>query len=207
MRALACIQQAHSNGDTLAAPGVVGALQFVEVLLDSVNVSWAAPEQPNGVVRMYRVHYRTHRTAASADPAATRTVDVKEHTTKRWFQARRSISTAVTPYDIYNPSYLQATQLDMNARYEFSVSAETAVGAGPPRTATVLVGPSQSAPRPPTALRLRVADTSVALEWTNAANDDRQPINGYIIQVRTQCLCRPLSPRRELIAGAPRGQQ
>jgi hypothetical protein len=36
-----------------------GRLAFHSILLDSVNVSWSAPRQPNGHIRCYLVRYRT----------------------------------------------------------------------------------------------------------------------------------------------------
>ncbi|VDP48490.1 unnamed protein product, partial [Soboliphyme baturini] len=42
-------------------PGPVGSLTFSDISVDSVNVSWMAPAEPNGKILGYRVTYRTGR--------------------------------------------------------------------------------------------------------------------------------------------------
>lgn len=41
-------------------PGTVGRLTFSDILLDSVNVSWTPPDEPNGIIQAYIVNYKTY---------------------------------------------------------------------------------------------------------------------------------------------------
>ena len=70
---------------------MVGVLNFNDKLLDSVNVSWTPPAEPNGVIRAYRVHYRTIKTSGGALINASRVVDVKEQTSNTWFQVSHKV--------------------------------------------------------------------------------------------------------------------
>lgn len=45
-------------------PGPVKNLKFTDILLDSVNVSWEPPQQPNGRIQGYIVNYRTYKLKA-----------------------------------------------------------------------------------------------------------------------------------------------
>lgn len=42
-------------------PGPVSGLIFSDILLDSVNVSWAPPNEPNGKIIGYLINYRTNK--------------------------------------------------------------------------------------------------------------------------------------------------
>ena len=41
----------------LSVPGQPGELQFAALSMTSLNVSWAAPSQPNGIIENYTVSY------------------------------------------------------------------------------------------------------------------------------------------------------
>lgn len=50
------------NAQTLPdRPGPVGPLVFNDILVDSVNVSWTPPSEPNGVILGYLVTYKTYK--------------------------------------------------------------------------------------------------------------------------------------------------
>lgn len=42
-------------------PGPVGNLVFLDIQLDSVNVSWTAPAEPNGIIIGYVITYKTYK--------------------------------------------------------------------------------------------------------------------------------------------------
>lgn len=42
-------------------PGPVSNLTFTDILLDSINVSWLPPKQPNGKLLGYIINYRTYK--------------------------------------------------------------------------------------------------------------------------------------------------
>ena len=39
-------------------PGAPGSLNFTNIMLRSLNVSWAPPEEPNGIITHYQITYR-----------------------------------------------------------------------------------------------------------------------------------------------------
>lgn len=43
----------------LPGPGVPGPLDFSDITMNSLNVSWSPPEEPNGVITGYLVNYET----------------------------------------------------------------------------------------------------------------------------------------------------
>ena len=42
-------------------PGPVSELVFTDILLDSVNVTWHPPTEPNGKIVGYLINYRTYK--------------------------------------------------------------------------------------------------------------------------------------------------
>jgi protein sidekick len=105
-----CFQQ-RTIEDT---PGPVGSLTFQDILLDSVNVSWAPPQQPNGIILNYVVNYRTYK----LDEEFRKEVQEKSRL-----------------------NYLLAGNLEENVTYFFNVRAETSAGLGiVPMTGNVTTG-------------------------------------------------------------------
>lgn len=58
-------------------------MQFSDILLDSVNVSWTEPLQSNGKITGYLVTYRTYKM-----PEEFRK-EIQEKTTTNWLLANR----------------------------------------------------------------------------------------------------------------------
>uniref|UniRef100_A0A158Q594 Down syndrome cell adhesion molecule-like protein Dscam2 n=1 Tax=Dracunculus medinensis TaxID=318479 RepID=A0A158Q594_DRAME len=102
-------------------PGPVSNLTFTDILLDSINVSWLPPKQPNGKLLGYIINYRTYKQ--------------KEELRKEVREKTR-----------YN-SFL-ATNLEENVVYFFSVKAETSVGSGEEVIANVTTGSPDSPSKP-----------------------------------------------------------
>ncbi len=137
-------------------PGPTGPLVFNDILLNSVNVSWAPPESVNGRIVGYIVNYRTFK--------------LKEEF-KKEIQEKTTLS------------YLLASNLEENVTYFFSVRAETAVGYGPEVSGNVTIGPTIGSPEHPMKPRVFPAHSSVTMEWTNGA-EGQTPITGYIVQAK-----------------------
>ncbi|KRZ30000.1 Protein sidekick -like protein [Trichinella pseudospiralis] len=96
-------------------PGPVQSLRFHDVLLDSVNISWTPPSEPNGIIIGYRVTYKTYKL-------------------DKEFMSQRQEK-------VIGRQYLVVTNLEENVTVSFSVEAETVVGYGPKVNGTVTIGP------------------------------------------------------------------
>ena len=143
-----------------------------------MNVSWTPPTEPNGEIRTYRVNYKTYRSSGGNQ---SRIIDVKEHTQNAWFTA---------------------TNLDMNAVYEFTVAAETQKGPGAPRSATVKVGPvADGAPLAPKLPQVLANEQSLTLKWENEETRGRAPISGYVIQGRRLSSSKPINGKGVCVEG------
>lgn len=94
-------------------PGPVGPLIFQDILLNSVNVSWASPQQPNGRIQGYVVKYRTYKMADEF---------------RKEIQERTQLT------------YLLAENLEENVTYQFFVRAETSAGLGVEMVGNVTTG-------------------------------------------------------------------
>uniref|UniRef100_A0A7I4YSC4 Basement membrane-specific heparan sulfate proteoglycan core protein n=1 Tax=Haemonchus contortus TaxID=6289 RepID=A0A7I4YSC4_HAECO len=135
-------------------PGVVGALSFSDVLLDSVRVSWKPPTEPNGLITGYIVNYKTFK--------------MKEEF-KKEVQSRTQ------------QTFYPATNLEEGVTYFFAVWAETSAGRGTEVTSNVTLGPNPNGPPAPTRPTLTPGPSSVALEWKD---EKRSGIIGHLIQAK-----------------------
>ncbi|KAK6026780.1 fibronectin type III domain protein, partial [Ostertagia ostertagi] len=135
-------------------PGVVSALRFSDVLLDSVRVSWKPPTEPNGQITGYIVNYRTFK--------------MKEEF-KKEVQSRTQ------------QTFYPATNLEEGVTYFFAVWAETSAGRGTEVTANVTLGPNPNGPPAPTRPTLTPGPSSVTLEWRD---EQKNGIIGHLIQAK-----------------------
>ncbi|KTG32005.1 hypothetical protein cypCar_00017108, partial [Cyprinus carpio] len=111
---------AAREGRTLqAAPGAPSHMVFSEVTGSSLNVSWGAPLQPNGVVEGYRVVYEP--TAPVHGVSKTVTVEIKGNW-QRWLKVR---------------------DLMRGVIYRFKVQART-ISYGPELEANITAGPVEA---------------------------------------------------------------
>lgn len=93
-------------------PGPVGGLVFQDILLYSVNVSWAEPVEPNGRILGYIVNYHTSKLSEEFRKIQEKTV----------------------------LNYFLAENLEENATYFFTVKAQTSAGDGISTTGNVTTG-------------------------------------------------------------------
>ena len=83
-------------------PGEIGALQFDEITMSQVKVSWKSPTEPNGILQGYYITYETLIGDFSK-------------------QVKQKI----------NDNYLVVSGLRERVTYTFKVRAENSVGLGP----------------------------------------------------------------------------
>lgn len=91
-------------------PGEVGKLQFDEITMSQVKVSWAQPNEPNGVLLGYYINYETLIGDFSK-------------------QVKQKI----------NDSYLVVNGLRERVTYTFKVRAENSMGLGPEKVGNGIV--------------------------------------------------------------------
>ncbi|CAD5218681.1 unnamed protein product [Bursaphelenchus okinawaensis] len=137
-------------------PGAVGELEFSDILLDSVNVSWTPPQQSNGRIIGYSVTYRTYKFSEDFRK------EIQEKTTL---------------------PYLLASSLEENTTYSFTVQARTSVGLGVPVSSNVTIGYNRGAPGAPTKPIVLPEQSSFLMKWTDGPAGNT-PIKGYVIQAK-----------------------
>uniref|UniRef100_A0A182ITM4 Uncharacterized protein n=1 Tax=Anopheles atroparvus TaxID=41427 RepID=A0A182ITM4_ANOAO len=139
-------------------PDEVSALQFSGISDREVNVTWEAPRRINGVLVGYQVrYYRKDQPDTTA-----RTVNLTADT--------RS---------------LRVTHLTATTHYTFEVSGWTAMGAGPPKVATIQSGIEPVLPHPPFQLALsNIEAFSVVIQFTPGF-DGNSSIARWIVEAQT----------------------
>ncbi|XP_013386811.1 protein sidekick-2 isoform X2 [Lingula anatina] len=141
-------------------PGKPGELSFHNISLDSLNVTWTPPEEPNGVIVNYEVVYI----------GASKTVQVETNSRTTYYFAR-DLEEGVT----YNFSVKAKTDLG------YGPSSTKAITTGSQQGELDNQVQHFGSPAAPIDLELDYASTSVTLKWTNGA-EGASAIKGYIIQ-------------------------
>uniref|UniRef100_A0A672MZD8 Sidekick cell adhesion molecule 1 n=1 Tax=Sinocyclocheilus grahami TaxID=75366 RepID=A0A672MZD8_SINGR len=150
---------AAREGRTLqAAPGAPSHMVFSEVTGSSLNVSWGAPLQPNGVVEGYRVVYEP--TAPVHGVSKTVTVEIKGNW-QRWLKVR---------------------DLMRGVIYRFKVQART-ISYGPELEANITAGPVEGSPGSPLQTSVTKSASALTLHWSAGA-EGAGPVKGYVIEAR-----------------------
>uniref|UniRef100_A0A673FZ70 Protein sidekick-1-like n=1 Tax=Sinocyclocheilus rhinocerous TaxID=307959 RepID=A0A673FZ70_9TELE len=150
---------AAREGRTLqAAPGAPSHVVFSEVTGSSLNVSWGAPLQPNGVVEGYRVVYEP--TAPVHGVSKTVTVEIKGNW-QRWLKVR---------------------DLMRGVIYRFKVQART-ISYGPELEANITAGPVEGSPGSPLQTSVTKSASALTLHWSEGA-EGAGPVTGYVIETR-----------------------
>uniref|UniRef100_A0A8C1W930 Sidekick cell adhesion molecule 1b n=1 Tax=Cyprinus carpio TaxID=7962 RepID=A0A8C1W930_CYPCA len=150
---------AAREGRTLqAAPGAPSHMVFSEVTGSSLNVSWGAPLQPNGVVEGYRVVYEP--TAPVHGVSKTVTVEIKGNW-QRWLKVR---------------------DLMRGVIYRFKVQART-ISYGPELEANITAGPVEGSPGSPLQTSVTKSASALTLHWSEGA-EGAGPVTGYVIEAR-----------------------
>ncbi|XP_012274978.1 protein sidekick isoform X2 [Orussus abietinus] len=136
-------------------PGPPSNLQFTEITMTSMRVSWDPPKMRNGKIVGYIVAYET-----------------AEQNDRFSKQVKQKVS----------ETNLLVQPLEEEVTYTFTVRAQT-IDLGPPITGNVTTGPQEGSPMPPTDLTIAKSVSSVDLHWVNGASG-KGPILGYYVETR-----------------------
>ncbi|XP_076160333.1 sidekick cell adhesion molecule isoform X3 [Ptiloglossa arizonensis] len=136
-------------------PGPPYNLQFSEITMTSLRVSWEAPKLRNGEIVGYIVTYET--------------AEQNDRFSKQVKQKVTETSLLIQP-------------LEEEETYTFMVRAQT-IDFGPPISGNVTTGPQEGSPIAPSNLAVTKTVSSVELQWTNGASG-KGPILGYYIETR-----------------------
>lgn len=138
-------------------PDEVGSLQFDDVSDRAVKVIWSPPKQINGILTGYQLTYMV-----KDQPETLKVENLTSDT----------LSVMV--------NHLQAT-----THYRFEVSAQTGVGLGPVRAATIQSGIEPVLPHPPERLAVtNIEAFSVVLQFTPGF-DGNSSITKWIVEAQT----------------------
>ncbi|XP_026669717.1 protein sidekick isoform X5 [Ceratina calcarata] len=140
-------------------PGPPHNLQFSEITMTSLRVSWEAPKLRNGEVVGYIVTYET--------------AEQNDRFSKQVKQKVTETSLLIQP-------------LEEEETYTFMVRAQT-IDFGPPISGNVTTGPQEGSPMAPSNLAVTKTVSSVELQWTNGASG-KGPILGYYIETRRKAM-------------------
>ncbi|KAK2580567.1 hypothetical protein KPH14_007691 [Odynerus spinipes] len=136
-------------------PGPPYNLQFSEITMTSLRVSWEPPKMRNGEIIGYVVTYET------AEQNDRFSKQVKQKVTE---------------------TSLLIQSLEEEVMYTFMVRAQT-IDYGPPICGNVTTGPQDGSPMAPSNLAVTKTVSSVELQWINGASG-KGPILGYYIETR-----------------------
>ncbi|KAG8505148.1 Protein sidekick-2 [Galemys pyrenaicus] len=141
-----------------AAPSAPGAVRFSELTTTSVNVSWEAPQSPNGILEGYRLVYEPCTPVDGVSKIVT--VDVKGN----------------------GPLWLKVKDLAEGMTYRFRIRAKTFTY-GPEIEANVTTGPGEGAPGPPGVPIIVRYSSAIAIHWSSG-DPGQGPITRYVIEAR-----------------------
>uniref|UniRef100_A0A8C0LCD1 Sidekick cell adhesion molecule 2 n=1 Tax=Canis lupus dingo TaxID=286419 RepID=A0A8C0LCD1_CANLU len=141
-----------------AAPSAPSSVRFSELTTTSVNVSWEAPQFPNGVLEGYRLVYEPCTPVDGVSKIVT--VDVKGS----------------------SPLWLKVKDLAEGMTYRFRIRAKTFTY-GPEIEANVTTGPGEGAPGPPGVPIIVRYSSAIAIHWSSG-DPGKGPITRYVIEAR-----------------------
>ncbi|XP_060058654.1 protein sidekick-2 isoform X2 [Erinaceus europaeus] len=141
-----------------AAPSAPSSVKFSELTTTSVNVSWHAPEFPNGILDGYRLVYEPCTPVDGVSKIVT--VDVKGS----------------------SPLWLKVKDLAEGMTYRFRIRAKTFTY-GPEIEANVTTGPGEGAPGPPGVPIIVRYSSAIAIHWSSG-DPGKGPITRYVIEAR-----------------------
>ncbi|XP_048507645.1 protein sidekick isoform X4 [Athalia rosae] len=136
-------------------PGPPHNLQFIDITMTSMRVTWDPPKMRNGEIVGYIVAYET--------------AEQNDRFSKQVKQKVTETSLLVQP-------------LEEEVTYTFTVRAQT-IDFGPAIFGNITTGPQQGSPTAPSELTISKTVTSVDLQWVNEASG-KGPILGYYIETR-----------------------
>lgn len=141
-----------------AAPSAPTSVKFSELTTTSVNVSWEAPQSPNGVLEGYRLVYEPCTPVDGVSKIVT--VDVKGT----------------------SPLWLKVKDLAEGMTYRFRIRAKTFTY-GPEIEANVTTGPGEGAPGPPGVPIIVRYSSAIAIHWSSG-DPGKGPVTRYVIEAR-----------------------
>ncbi|XP_046708916.1 protein sidekick-2-like isoform X2 [Silurus meridionalis] len=141
-----------------AAPSAPSFIHFSELTTTSVNVSWAEPIFPNGIIDSYRLVYEPCTPIDGVSKIVT--VDVKGN----------------------SPLWLKIKDLVDGVTYNFHIRAKTFTY-GPEVEANITTGPGEGAPGPPGDPFISRYGSALTIHWTSG-DPGRSPISRYVIEAR-----------------------
>ncbi|XP_055298300.1 protein sidekick isoform X7 [Sitodiplosis mosellana] len=136
-------------------PGPPSTLNFTDITMHSLRVSWNAPKRKNGEILGYIVTYET-----------------TEENDKFSKQVKQKVS----------GTSLLVQNLEEEVTYTFTVRAQT-IDYGPPIVGNVTTGPQEGSPAALRDLLLTKTVSSVELHWKNGPSG-KGPILGYYIETK-----------------------
>uniref|UniRef100_A0A8C0LET6 Sidekick cell adhesion molecule 2 n=1 Tax=Canis lupus dingo TaxID=286419 RepID=A0A8C0LET6_CANLU len=140
-----------------AAPSAPSSVRFSELTTTSVNVSWEAPQFPNGVLEGYRLVYEPCTPVDGVSKIVT--VDVKGS----------------------SPLWLKVKDLAEGMTYRFRIRAKTFTY-GPEIEANVTTGPGEGRGAPGVPIIVRYS-SAIAIHWSSG-DPGKGPITRYVIEAR-----------------------
>lgn len=166
-------------------PGPPYNLQFSEITMSSLRVSWEPPKLRNGKIVGYIVTYETAEQNERKDQLGYR--DHLSHTDPLLSVCRFSVLSLFEGFSKQVKQKVTETSLliqslEEEVTYTFMVRAET-IDFGPPVSGNVTTGPQEGSPMAPTNLAVTKTVSSVELQWTNGASG-KGPILGYYVETR-----------------------
>ncbi|XP_023585201.1 protein sidekick-2 [Trichechus manatus latirostris] len=141
-----------------AAPSAPSSIKFSELTTTSVNVSWEAPQFPNGILEGYRLVYEPCTPVDGVSKIVT--VDVKGN----------------------SPLWLKVKDLAEGMTYKFRIRAKTFTY-GPEIEANVTTGPGEGAPGPPGVPIIVRYSSAIAIHWSSG-DPGKGPITRYVLEAR-----------------------
>ncbi|KAK9695167.1 Immunoglobulin I-set domain [Popillia japonica] len=136
-------------------PSAPIGLTFIDITMNSLNVSWEPPKMRNGEIIGYIVTYET---------------------TEQNERFSKQVKQKVTSTSLYVQS------LEEEITYTFTVRAQT-LDYGPAISSNVTTGPQEGSPSTPKELTLVKTLSNIELHWLNGLSG-KGPILGYYIESR-----------------------
>merc|ERR1719397_1266873 len=141
-------------------PGAPSNISFPDVSFTTARIIWDIPTEPNGEIQAFRVNYHLLN-------------DASENFTREFLPTDRTY---------------RAVGLEPMSYYQFSVTAQTALGWGYTSKGLVYTTNNREAPQPPSAPQIspsQIQDRDLTFSWT-PGSDGYAPLRYYTVQYAEQ---------------------
>ncbi|XP_041363510.1 protein sidekick-like isoform X2 [Gigantopelta aegis] len=150
-----------SNRTLEGLPTIPGQLNFSNITLQRVTVSWSPPEKPNGNIIKYELIYFLSQPHGLETKLVKLFLNGSQHS-------------------------ITIDELDEYSNYTYEIRARTRIGFGPARINSSVTGPQPGlAPGQPSKPELEVTQKFVTLTWMNNG-EGASNIFGYMIQAKAE---------------------